>query len=82
MIKSGSPGNKLTKLSLPQSRARCSPCFPGDGNEERQHADSSRALEWTPPSLEEPPGRDQWNIESPLWLRHFNNRQLQYPTCR
>lgn len=28
------------------------------------------------------PGRDQWNIESPLWWRHFNNRQLQYPTCR
>ena len=27
------------------------PGLPGDGNEKRQHADSSRASEWDPPPL-------------------------------
>lgn len=82
-------------LPLPSLQVSClsRPCLPGDGNEKWQHADSSRALEWEPSSLYPPPpppppppqgtpGRDQWNIESPLSLRHFNNRRLQYPTCR
>lgn len=86
----------LALPSLPVS-CLSRPCLPGDENEKWQHADSSRALEWQPllPHLcscstsilllsppRGTPGRDQWNIESPLSPRHFNNRRLQYPTCR
>lgn len=61
------------------------PRFPGDRNGVSSMQTASR---WKPPLghilspfSKESPKRVEWNIESPLCMRHFNNRQLQYPTC-